>query len=198
MHLYLWRRHDTIAGDNDEADAKPEIIIRAIRHHDDHRPLSVHNAERYRTVDTAAGIEKTAGGQPWTDEQLAFAHGSETIRFIDGTPGSGKTTALWLTTDAHPGETVLYLTWSENLVEHAREHFESFAPETTTVLSLDFRTFVETVSERPVARGRPRVPDLHAPAGTAEGRQDDPAGGRWCRRPEQLRPGPARRPGNWS
>lgn len=81
---------------------------------------------------------------PWTQGQLQFARSPDAVRVLRGSPGTGKTTALWQSVQARDGEQVLYLTWSSRLAEIAGEYFFSFKPRGTEVTT---RTFAELVRD---------------------------------------------------
>lgn len=150
-HYYLWWRR---RGESPGApgSAAEEILLRAI-HAGEGSPRLETEAEPgdYLLIDDALGLEATAGAWPWTPEQIDFALGTETVRLIEGRPGAGKTTALWLAIDAREEETILYLTWSRALVNTAREHFAAFAPASTTVQALEYREFLETAAGAAIA-----------------------------------------------
>jgi hypothetical protein len=123
-HQYLWwtrQGSDHVTG----LDLPPKaIVVRAVRHHDDHSPL--HADQRSAFIDWQA-VDQNAGCVPWTEEQIKFVTDEQPVRILQGNPGSGKTTALWQAVAARDGQTVVYLTWSARLARMAEEHFQTFA-----------------------------------------------------------------------
>lgn len=134
------------------------ILVRAVRHHDDHASLAAGNLDDCWTFSR----EKDADGlveSPWTADQLEFVRAEQPVRVVIGQPGAGKTTVLWKAIEAHREERVLYLTWSVGLVRAARERFESFAPAGVSVEVCDFLSFlsqlgVPAVARQPLAESR--------------------------------------------
>ena len=183
MQWYLWW---TPAGGGAAArlDAPEDaIVIRDVRHHDDHRTLKPGETGDYLTVGQADEMIDDIAAPPWTDDQKNFIDGREAVRVLLGRPGSGKTTALWRAVEARAGERVLYLTWSPKLAEQARRHLASFAPATTEVVTRDFHTFLGEMSGTDVpARTLAESRALFTDAIRRAGREMGP----WSRRPDAL------------
>ena len=135
------------------------IAIRAARHHDERTTLNGGARADYVEIDNADRMAPDIAGTPWTDAQERFRKGSEPVRVLEGSPGSGKTTALWHSIDARADEHVLYVTWSGTLAEEAAAHFESFAAPTVRTTCIDFATLLawitgEAVTQQPLERSQ--------------------------------------------
>ena len=128
------------------------ILVRAVRHHDDHAPLAAGGLDDFLTLSTPEDLNDDIAGRPWTDAQLDFVENDRPVRLILGRPGSGKTTVLWKAVEARNGQRILYLTWSSALTRHAEERFASFAPADVEVACRDFTTFLGEVCGADVAR----------------------------------------------
>ena len=128
------------------------IAIRAARHHDDLTALGSGNKADYIEIGNADRIAPDIAGSPWTQAQQRFEQGSEAVRVLEGSPGSGKTTALWHSIDARADEHVLYVTWSGTLAEEAAAHFESFSAPSVRTTCIDFATLLAWITEETVAQ----------------------------------------------
>ncbi len=142
MHYYLWwtLRGSQAAKDLDLPGGA--ILVRSIRHHDEHEPLDAGQIGGYQRLAKPEELDDIADDPAWTDEQSRFVRDDSPVRLLHGRPGSGKTTALWKALEARSGDRVLYLTWSSDLARVARERFASFAPVDVHVETRDFSTFV--------------------------------------------------------
>ena len=146
---YLWWCHH----DSDHAAtlglAQRSIVIRTVRHHDDHAPLK--SGVRNDYIDWQPS-DQASGQLPWTDRQKKFIYDEAPIRILNGNPGSGKTTALWEAICARDAQSVLYLTWSSRLAEMASAHLESFAGKGVKFIVRDLRSFLGELLGRDIQR----------------------------------------------
>ena len=150
MHYYLWW---TTAGSAQSRDqeflADNGIAVRQVRHHDQHSHLPFGRESDYyepTPSDLRDEIE-TFFDLPLTTNQRKFVIDANSVRTLRGQPGSGKTTALWHAITAWPNQRVLYLTWSSELTERAREHFAVFALDSTYVDVRPYSTFLSALSQ---------------------------------------------------
>lgn len=120
------------------------IYVRAIRHHDNHDPLSPGEISDYMPFDPDF-IRKRYLPDPWTSRQIQFAHSQAPVRILKGYPGSGKTTSLFLAVNQRDGEKVLYLTWSSRLTDLADQYFVTFCPNNTAVFPYQFSTLLKKI-----------------------------------------------------
>lgn len=153
FHFYLWW---TRKGSNPTKDSNlkdNDIVIRAIRHHDDHSPLKIGDLTDYDTIERQDLVKENGYYKsPWNAEQIAFVHSDKPIRIAQGKPGSGKTTVLWESVDLRTNQKVLYVTWSQKLINEARKHFTAFAPLGTSVIEHDFSTIVSQICGTDIPR----------------------------------------------
>lgn len=152
MQYYLWWAPKGNRPVKNFEIADGDIVVRAIRHHDDHAPLDAGNisdylAFKHREMEDDGYFEK-----PWTDDQLLFVEANDPVRLILGRPGSGKTTVLWKALESRGDQDVLYLTWSRNLTENAEKHFKAFAPVDVRVKPIDFAGFLGEICHRDIER----------------------------------------------
>lgn len=147
---YLWwARHSSIPA---EGAGFPEgaIVLRAVRHHDDHTPLQIGELTQDYFPITRTNLEDdTFIEQPWTERQNDFIRSEALVRILMGNPGSGKTTALWRAVLAS-GRNVLYLTWSDRLASTAKEHFDCFCGDNVRVTTRSIRNFWGALLRRDV------------------------------------------------
>ncbi len=145
MHYYLWwSPQGTRQTRKFKSLERNSILVRAIRHHDDHSPLNVGRLMDYYKLDwlDIDGDSEGCFDTPWTDTQQLFALEDKPVRLVYGYPGSGKTAALWRAVEARSSGRTLYLSWSRSLIEHARARFNAFAPADSVVDARDFSTFL--------------------------------------------------------
>ena len=155
MHYYLWwspqgTRHTR----KFKSLRRNAILLRAIRHHDDHRPLSIGKLGEYFALEwlDLDGDSASCFEPPWTDDQKRFALEDKPVRLVYGYPGSGKTAALWRAVEARDVGKTLYLSWSRSLTRHARVRFSAFAPPGSGVEVRDFSTFLGELCGHDVRR----------------------------------------------
>ena len=160
MQYYLWW---TVQGSRPargiEFAGRGGILVRAVRHHDDHETLDAGVLDDYLRFSQREIDDADLVGRPWTPVQLQFVKHEGPVRIVHGRPGSGKTTVLWKAIEARSGQRVLYLTWSRELTVAAAEHFRAFAPADVRVDARDFTTFLgevcgADVDRRPLAESR--------------------------------------------
>ena len=142
MQYYLWWTPQGSRASKALALPERAILVRAVRHHDDHAPLAAGHADDYLPLSAPGDLDDDIAGRPWTEAQVDFIEDDSPVRLILGRPGSGKTTVLWRAVEARSGQRVLYLTWSSALTRHAEERFASFAPADVEVTARDFATFL--------------------------------------------------------
>lgn len=128
-----------------EANGGRSAFVRAVRHHDDHSPLSAGGASDYLELRPADLLNPQTIDQPWTQEQERFLESDGPIRVLYGWPGSGKTTVLNRVVESLDGGRVLYLTWSEQLAERVRQRLDVFAARSLRVECLPFVRFVSAL-----------------------------------------------------
>lgn len=148
---YLWwTRHSSIPADG-AGFPDGAIMLRAVRHHDDHAPLHVGDyAQEYVPITLTDLEDETFIEQPWTPAQNDFIRSKASVRILIGNPGSGKTTALWRAVMTSGGRNVLYLTWSDRLAATAKEHFDCFCGDNARVTTRSIRNFWGTLLRRDV------------------------------------------------
>ena len=172
MQYYLWWTvKDTQPLREDSRDGRA-IAVRAVRHHDNHSSIRVDSRVNYLQFNQThiLGGKASFIEEPWTPEQHSFIEATNPVRIAHGLPGSGKTTVLWRSVESRNNEKVLYLTWSQNLSDYARQRFNSFAPFGVRVDTLEFATFLGEICHYDVGRqlletGREKFKSLLTDAG---------------------------------
>ncbi len=150
MHYYAWWapgqtsqvQHLPLLGD--------DILVAAVRHHDDHWPLKVVSLDGFEQRKQASLLNSDE--VPWTSSQRQFVESKAPLRLLMGCPGSGKTTALWLAVERLSSGRALYVTWSKPLVEQAKSHFQVFASQALDVVALDAHTAIAQIAGLEVER----------------------------------------------
>ena len=125
------------------------VWIRTIRTHHNHGQLGAGDPETQYIPLTVHDVTNPNLGivdNPRTHAQQDFVQSSGPVRIIRGHPGTGKTTALWHAIDARDNQNVLYVTWSPELAQQARDHFTSFAPASCRTLCLSFADLLATIN----------------------------------------------------
>ena len=152
LQYYLWWAPGTSR--QVEALRLPEqsIVVRAVRHHDEHTPLRAGKPRDYLTLTTNDELSEDVAGEPWTENQFKFTEDTSIVRVLQGQPGCGKTSALWQAVNARENENVLYLTWSGALARQSAEHFQSFAPPSVNIRTMDFTSLLAKLSGSDVER----------------------------------------------
>ena len=151
-HHYLWwaprgTRQTKVLELPDRA-----IIVRAVRHHNDHSPLPLGKLDDYEPISQS---DFQAGGflEPaLTESQKQFRDARDPVQLLHGCPGSGKTTALWNAIVARGGKRILYLTWSRELVSTVDEFFRAFAPRDVEITPQYFTQFIGEIRGADVTR----------------------------------------------
>ena len=150
---YLWWGIAGSSGPADRCGAEPgTIVVRAVRHHDDHAALGGGSRKDYLPIQQATDMDEDIAGRPQNRQQASFETDRSPVRMLRGRPGSGKTTALWRAIEARSGEHVLYVTWSARLQRSAEERLAAFAPSTSRVRATDFRTLTGEITGEDVRR----------------------------------------------
>lgn len=154
MHYYLWwtpqGSPQTKGVDGLERGA---ILLRTVRHHDDHRVLKTGSVAEYFELSAGelAGDSNGTFESPWTAAQREFVQIQDPVRVVHGYPGSGKTMALWKAVESRGGKT-LYLTWSSALIDDTRSRFSAFSSPESQVDAREFRVFIGSLCGTDVAR----------------------------------------------
>jgi hypothetical protein len=116
FHYYAWWFPAT---GWDGIDDGRTIVVRAVRHHDEMRPLAAGSLETYS--------ERSLGDlDPLTDEQRQAMSAEARVKVVVGQPGTGKTGALIFNAveaarRLPPDARLLYVTLSRRLVSAAQE-----------------------------------------------------------------------------
>ena len=106
---------------------KGSFVLRDIRHHDDHSVATPQDLNaHYLPVTVQEMRRQEYGPAPWTPPQEKFAGAHGTVRILKGHPGSGKTTALLHAADSVSASRILYVTYSPELANLAREYFDRY------------------------------------------------------------------------
>lgn len=149
MHYYLWWAGQGTPPVADLELDKNDIVIRAVRHHDDTgKPLSVGDWDSdYLALDPSELVNSHDDyGFAYHDTQRDIARSTAAVRFIKGHPGSGKTNSLWLSASLLEGRRALYLTYSERLAAEAEQYFSALGPASLTIEALSFNDFLTSVT----------------------------------------------------
>ncbi len=130
-HFYAWwapKDASPFKGCDDFAMAPDgALILRDIRHHDDHSLLTPQNLGVHYLPLTVRDLRRDEyAPSPWSQAQARFAGARQPVRILKGHPGSGKTTALWHAADSTNAQRVLYVTYSSDLAALARNHFDRY------------------------------------------------------------------------
>jgi hypothetical protein len=150
-HFYAWWAPRTAAplragGGFDQA-PEGSLFLRDIRHHDDHSALSANALESHYLPLTVEEMRREDfGPAPWTQQQTRFASARQPVRILKGHPGSGKTTALLNAADECGAQRVLYLTYSRDLANLARDYFDRFCSGARQFTVLTFDAFLRRIA----------------------------------------------------
>jgi hypothetical protein len=117
FHYYAWWFPTT---DWDGVQGAPSVVVRAVRHHDEMRPLAAGDAGGYFP-------RRFADLDPLTEEQAEVLRSPARIRLVVGQPGTGKTSALIFAAihearSLPPEARLLYVTLSRRLADLAQEY----------------------------------------------------------------------------
>lgn len=158
MQYYLWWAPDGSRPTNgvDRAgEAGGGIWVRAVRHHDDHTPLTIGrpDSDYYHLGQRdIASHDETFISPPDTENQARFVRDHNAVRVVHGHPGSGKTTALWKAIEARDDQKVLYVSWSRELTNLADERLSTFAPSGVLAITQDLLTLLGEICGYDVER----------------------------------------------
>ena len=150
-HFYLWWSRQGSSISDGLYFPRDSVLVREVRIHDNHTPLSPGNRNDYHELKPADLVGGDLTTVPWTKEQLKFAWGDAPVRILCGGPGAGKTSTLWHSIGVRGQEKVLYVTWSEILSDAARDHFKTFSSPNTTVECRSFHQFLLAISKRKIS-----------------------------------------------
>ena len=107
-HYYLWWTRQGSPPIENLPIGRDDIIVRSVRHHDDHKLLVAGNIDDYLPIEREKlGEVASEFESPWNQEQLSFINSDEPVRLAIGRPGSGKTTVLWQSVDLRTSQDVL-------------------------------------------------------------------------------------------
>lgn len=155
MHYYLWwTPQGSPQCDGMNCGPKGALFLRAVRHHDDHQPLTFGKPADYHPLRAQEIVSESEGcfEKPWTPAQERFTRNDHAVRVLYGYPGSGKTMALWRAVESRRGDKTLYLTWSRDLVEQAGARFAAFGAPDAKIEARDFTTFLGVLCGEDIAR----------------------------------------------
>lgn len=133
--------------------------LRAVRHHDETRdPIDVGACSEYAPLraQTIASAEDGLA-DPLVEAQHAIVSDRRRVRILVGQPGAGKTTSLQAAASRLAGR-ALYVTWSPDLADRAKEWFAAFAPADLDVIVWTFRELLARVDPN-----RPLPPEHSLP-----------------------------------
>jgi len=150
--FYLWWASQGARPVKDLDVPAGHLLVRAVRHHDDHSLLEAGGLDEYVPLSQPDLTEDGYVEPAWTAEQLDFVQGDDPVRFVVCRPVVVQTTVLWRAIEARRGERVLYLTWSRELLRTAREHLHAFASEDVQVVDRDFVTLLSELCGLDVPR----------------------------------------------
>lgn len=136
FYLYWARKGQKVA--EPFALATGDILLRAVRHHDQTDEALPPNGEVEPLVQNDAVAAADADDQPYTQAQRAVAAISAPIRVVQGNPGSGKTTTLYLRARMVTGQRIAYLTYSERLAADARLELDAHLAANSTAVVATF------------------------------------------------------------
>lgn len=153
-HYYAWwapaSAEPLQKGQGFESAPQGALILRDIRHHDDHSQATPQNLEQHYLPVTVPEIRgQDYGPDPWTPGQSRFASARTKVKLLKGHPGSGKTTALLHAADVAGAERTLYLTYSRDLANLARDYFDRFCSKDRQFRVLTFDAFLREIAPPP-------------------------------------------------
>ena len=123
------------------------IVLRDIRHHDDHSLATPQELEaHYLSVNVNEIRGHDYGPTPWTQAQEKFAGARGRVRLLKGHPGSGKTTALLHAADLAGADKTLYVTYSRDLAAIARSYFDRFCSKAREFQVLTYPAFLRLIT----------------------------------------------------
>jgi hypothetical protein len=135
------------------------IVLRDIRHHDDHSLLTPQSFNTHYLPVTVRDLRREEYAPlPWTQPQARFAAARQPVRLLKGHPGSGKTSALWHAADSAGAERILYVTYSRDLAVLARDYFDRFC---SSHKRFDVVTYPNLVRQI-LGSGAPAIPERDA------------------------------------
>ena len=158
-HFYAWWAPKTAAplrgAEGFQQAPDGAIILRDIRHHDDHSQAQANTFHgHYLPVSVPEIRHEEYGPAPWTVPQARFATARQPVRILKGHPGSGKTTALLHAADECGAARLLYLTYSADLATLARAYFDRYCSGARRFHVLTYSAFLRQLlrTDVPVAQ----------------------------------------------
>ena len=150
-HFYAWWAPASAQplrnGEGFGAAPEGSIVLRDIRHHDDHSLATPQELDaHYLSVNVNEIRGQDYGPAPWTQAQEKFAGARGRVRLLKGHPGSGKTTALLHAADLTGAEKTLYVTYSRDLASIARSYFDRFCSKAREFQVLTYPAFLRLIT----------------------------------------------------
>ena len=145
FHYYLWWLR-----------GKRSIVVRSIRHHDNHNELTEGSENDFLLVDNLYSLRDIIEPKKLVDQLIPpvklyhQAHHQISTRFLRGAPGTGKTTILReLAEFYHESDHVLFISRSKELNKFSYSYLESITE--AQVDSLHLPSLLNTILNQPLS-----------------------------------------------